>query len=197
MADAPSEEASLLSLHRDSHLSGSDAEAALTDFEFALHHVAESFRRWVSELNAYISGEELAWSDISVLQVVRFRDMPKSVSQIAKFLHREDQANVQYGLRKLERAGLVRKVPGVAQRQTAYEVTERGRDATDHYAQLRREVLVDLLDGLGGPEAVLGDTMSRLMVMTGLYDQGARRIALNRSHVASVDLVGRAQKKAG
>lgn len=180
-------EESLLRLHKQSHLSSSPAEGALTDFEFALHHVAEAFRRWATALNAYVSGEELSAQDVSVLQVVRFHERPKSVSEIAKFLNREDAANVQYSLRKLERTGLIAKVPGTSQRRTVYEVTARGRAVTDHYARLRREILVKLAEGIGSPQGLVGEATEKLLVMTGLYDQAARRVAINRSSVASVD----------
>lgn len=176
---------SLLKMHRDSHLAGSESEAALAEFELALHHIAEAFRRWTGELNAFVSGEELSAQDVSVLQVVRFRERPKSVSEIAKFLHREDAANVQYSLRKLERAGLAAKVPGLSQRRTVYEATERGRKVTDHYAALRRDILLKLVAGAPGP--VLPAATETLLTMTGLYDRASRQVALSRSDVASVD----------
>lgn len=175
-----------LDLHKDSHLSRTPAEAALTDFEFVLHHIVEAFRRWTVELHAFVGGEAMANEDVSVLQVVRMRERAKSISEIAKFLNREDTANVQYSLRKLESAGLIRKVPGLAPRQTAYVPTARGIDVTDKYAELRREILLGLMQAMGDSSAIMGEATRKMALMTGFYDQAARLASIYRSDTGAV-----------
>lgn len=166
-----------MTLHRGSHLAATPTEVAFTEFEFALHHIVESFRRWSVELNTYVSDEALPVQDVSVLQVVRMKDRPKSAAEIGKFLNREDAANVQYTLRKLERAGLIERVGG-APRNTMYQVTEHGRDVTNRYAQGRREFLVPLVEALAEPSELLEAVTKRLWLLVGFYDQSARTVSM-------------------
>jgi len=168
-------------LHRGSHLSRCEREAALCEFEFALHHLQEAFRRWSSELNASICGQLLPVQDVSVLQVLRMRDRPKSVAEIANALNREDAPNIAYSLRKLEQLGLAERVAGAPRNQTVYQVTRLGRDATDQYGLIRREMLIG---GIEDPEAFreAAEKATHFIVsMVGLYDHGARRIGMMRS----------------
>ncbi|MEQ8166582.1 MAG: winged helix DNA-binding protein [Alphaproteobacteria bacterium] len=176
-------------LHKTSHLSRTRFEANFSDFEFALHHIHEAFRRWSVELNASITGESLPLQDVSVLQVLRMRDRPKSGSEIAQALNRDDTANVAYTLKKLERLGLVERAAGTPQSQTVYAVTEEGRRATDYYAVLRRELLLSLLPEEPGFEETLEKATKLLITLTGLYDHAARRTGMYRPTDAGLDRV--------
>ncbi len=167
-------------LHRESHLSRTRPEATLCDFEFALHHVIEAFRRWSESVHALVGDTPLPLQDVSVLQLLRMRDRPKTTAEVARALNREDLANVVYSLRKLERLELAQRLPDLPQRQTTYAVTERGRAVTDAYADLRRRVLLKSLEGMPDLQAQMDAATRLLTLMTGQYDYGARRAEMYR-----------------
>jgi len=173
----PTETAPKLDLHRNSHLAASESELPFTEFELALHHIAEAFSHWSVELNTFVGGGTLPVQDVSVLQVIRMRDCPKSAVEIGKYLNREDAANILYSLRKLERSGLIEKV-GDAPRQIAYRVTALGHEVTERYASLRRDVLLNLIGSLSEPLQMLEDVTKRMWLLAGMYEQAARTIAI-------------------
>ncbi len=167
------------SLLHHSHLAQTSSEDAFIEFEFALHHIAESFGRWSSTLHDYVSGETLPVQDVSVLQTVRMNERPKSAAEIGKFLNRDDSSNILYSLRKLDKAGLIRKSGG-SSRQTTYQVTDLGRDVTDRYAAMRREVLLPSIDRLAGSVEDVSALTRALWQISGLYEQAARTMAMTR-----------------
>jgi predicted MarR family transcription regulator len=161
-----------------SHLSPSAAEDAFTEFEFALHHITEAFARWSTALHEYVSGDSLPVQDISLLQLIRMNERPKSAAEIGKFLNRDDSSNILYSLRKLEKSGLIEKTGG-ALRQTAYQVTPRGRDVTDAYADMRRRILLESVDKLVDPGDELSVVTRTIWRISGLYEQAARTTAMS------------------
>lgn len=177
-------------LHHGSHLTKNEVEAALTDLEFAIHHIQEAFRRWSEELNASICGVVLPVQDVSILQVLRMRDRPKSASEIAKALNREDLPNVAYSLRKLERADLIERAPGLPRSQTVYQVSALGRQATEQYAAARRRLLLSALLNPREQAVAFKDATRTIVNLTGLYDNAARRVGMHRPN-------GSALKKGG
>lgn len=166
-----------LNLHRDSHLASSESEVPITEFELALHHLSAAFSHWSVELNTYVGGTTLPVQDVSVLQVVRMRDYPKSAAEVGKYLNRDDAANILYSLRKLERCGLIEKV-GNAPRQIAYEITSHGREVTDRYAASRRDILLNLIGSLSEPTELLESLAERMWLLAGLYEQAARKVSV-------------------
>lgn len=174
-----------LDIYKESHLTSNDVELALTQLEFGLIHITEAFRRWTATILRQVGGDDLSFFDGLVLHTVRFRERPKGVAEIARFLNREDVSNVQYSLRKLESAGLLAKVPGKARRETTYQVTAAGVALTDHYARLRRDVLVRMVQSLGEHGPLLDRLTDALNVVAGLYEQGALRANLYHGELAS------------
>jgi predicted MarR family transcription regulator len=165
-----------MGLYRQTHLSRED-ETAFIEFEFALHHIIEAFGRWSTELHEHVSGQAMPVQDVSLLQVVRMKDTPKSAAEIGKYLNRTDSANVLYGLRKLEKAGLIEKMPGPP-RETTYQVTAVGKDVTDRYAAKRRELLFGLIDRVAQSDDAFSDVNKTLWLMSGLYEQAARTVSV-------------------
>ncbi|MBT0670286.1 winged helix DNA-binding protein [Novosphingobium profundi] len=174
-----------------SHLSidedGTGQAVRFHEFEFALHHIVEAFARWSSALHEYVSGESLPQADVSVLQLIRMNEEPKSATDIGRYLNRDDNSNILYALRKLEKAGLIEKCRG-ALRQTTYTVTKRGMDVTDRYAEVRRELLLESVGGAFHGEGDLETTIRTLWNICGLYEQGARTISVKR--VLQGDIAG-------
>jgi predicted MarR family transcription regulator len=169
-------ELAVMGLYEQTHLSRKD-ETAFIEFEFALHHIVESFGRWTTDLHEHVSGQAMPAQDVSLLQMVRMKDTAKSATEIGKYLNRTDSANVLYGLRKLEKAGLIEKTPGPP-RETTYQVTAAGREVTDLYAAKRRELLLSLIDRLSGSQDVFSDVNKTLWLMSGLYEQAARTVSV-------------------
>jgi len=165
-----------MGLYQQTHLSRQD-ETAFIEFEFALHHIVEAFGRWSTELHEHVSGQAMPAQDVSLLHIVRMKDTPKSATEIGKYLNRTDSANVLYGLRKLEKAGLIEKSPGPP-RETTYQVTVAGREITDLYAAKRRELLLSLIDRLSGSEDMFTGVNKTLWLMSGLYEQAARTVSV-------------------
>jgi predicted MarR family transcription regulator len=157
-----------------SHLAKDATEQGFHEFEFALHHVTEAFARWSSALYEYVSGMTLPVQDVSVLQLIRMNEKPKSATEIARFLNREDSSNILYTLRKLEKAGLIEKTQAPL-RQMAYQVTEIGRHLTDRYARERSEIL---LPNVVGDREDLDPAIQTLWRLAGIYDQSAKNVAV-------------------
>lgn len=160
-----------------SHLSMVDSEDCYAEFELALHHIWEAFSRWSSEVHGFVSNEQMPVHDVSVLQVIRMNERPKSAADIGKFLNRDDSANILYGLRKLERAGLIEKTGGPV-RQTAYRVTDRGREVTDQYAAIRHRLLLDNIEAVNGSAAMIEQLTKNIWFLSGLYEQAARTVSV-------------------
>ena len=162
------------------HLARTEAAFALSSFEFSLERLFQAFYRWKSECLAAASGCRLTGDDTAILNVIRMREQPKSLSEIARLLNREDTANVQYALRKLLSEGLVEKANGAARKTTTYRVTAKGFDVTERYAELRAQVLMTLLQALGDNRDRFHDVGHFLDLMAGMYDQAAGQVSTRR-----------------
>ncbi|NKB35753.1 MAG: winged helix DNA-binding protein [Gammaproteobacteria bacterium] len=160
---------------KDSFLSTTEEELLVTDFEFSFLCLSEAFRRWIVSCSQQVGGNEMGMLDALVLHVVRFRDTAKSISEISHFLSREDPSTVQYSLRKLESAGCVEKVAGLAKRETRYQVTEKGQEQTERYAEIRRDILIRILNSFTREPGYMEELMDKITVMAGVYDQAALR----------------------
>lgn len=164
-------------LANPSHLALTSGEDDFYKFEFALHHITEAFSRWSAVVHEFVSGEAIPSQDVSLLQTIRMNDRPKSAVEIGKFQNREDSSNILYALRKLEKSGLIRKSNGPS-RQTTYQVTDRGRAVTDHYAQLRKQVLLESISRSLSPTDDMTKLTDGIWHISGLYEQAARKIAM-------------------
>jgi len=156
------------------HLGVTPRELAFARFQHALICLSESFYRNVGRSLAQLVGDSnLNGQDSVLLQVIHSADRPKTITDLQHFSNRTDVANIQYSVRKLERAGLLDRAES-AGRSTAYVLTDYGRKIATAYVQARRE----LLDGF--PETddeLLGrlDSAKNLMViLAGLYDHDTR-----------------------
>jgi predicted MarR family transcription regulator len=161
------------------HLAQAPLEVRLTELEYALMRTFESFLRWQTECLALSAGIQASGPENALLHVVRMKDRPKSVKELARLTNREDIPNIQYGLRKLMKAGLVER-EGASRTGVVYSVTEQGREVTDRYARARRELLVALAARLDDPEKGFGDAAQVLDLLSGLYDRAALAATTHR-----------------
>lgn len=162
------------------HLADNDYEVELTELEFSILRVSAAFDRWRSDCMACCSGESFSGADAAVLHVIRMHNRPKSISEIGRLLNRDDQSNLQYGIRKLVKAGVIEKAGiGDSKKGVTYVVTDLGREITDRFAQFRRELLLTLTRSIS-TENTLDDVSRVLNLMSGMYDQASCIAAAHR-----------------
>ncbi|MFN6976853.1 MAG: winged helix DNA-binding protein, partial [Gemmobacter sp.] len=104
------------------HLAQSAVEVATTELEFALMRTTEGFARWQSECLASVVDLAATGPENAMLHIIRMNDRPKSIKDLARLTNRDDVPNIQYSLRKLIAAGLVRR-QGAGRAGVSYEVT--------------------------------------------------------------------------
>ena len=169
-----------ISLDKHWHLATNNYELELSELEFSLLRVAAAFERWRADCIACCFDQPFSGNDAAVLNVIRMHDCHKSISDISRQLNRDDQSNLQYGIRKLVKAGVIEKAStGDSKKGVTYVVTDLGREATDKFAQFRRELLIDLTQSIT-TEKNLSDVARVLSLLAGMYDQAACVAAAHR-----------------
>ncbi len=160
-------------LQKHWHLAARDYQVAFTELEFAIIRVSAAFERWQSDCLACCHGTPFSGSDNVILHVIRMHDRPKGISEIRRLLNRDDQSNLQYGVRKLLKAGLIEKTKGgTSKKDVTYQVFELGQAVTDKYTVLREELLLSLAQSITETHDL--ETITRVMsLLTGLYDQAS------------------------
>jgi predicted MarR family transcription regulator len=159
------------------HLATNDTELKVTELEFSLIRVMEAFSRWVAAADEMVGTSELKHAEHVILHVIRMQDRPKTGATIARLLNRDDLPNIQYSLRKLESAGLVKKRKESGTKIYTYSITELGTQLTNEYAKLRRELLIRNLMTITGFDERVQDATQLLSIMTGIYEESARNSA--------------------
>lgn len=144
------------------------------NFEWAAVRMYEAFDRSTRGLLASAGYGDVSPQEERILNVIRLHDRPKPAVIVARLLNRDDIPNLQYSLRKLERGGLVEKVADERGKKVNYTVTTSGRDLTERYAEVRRQLIIEQLQPLEGIEDRLRRGAKVLSLLTGLYDEAGR-----------------------
>ena len=159
-------------------LAHTEREAAHFAYEQALICAAEAFYRFAGAMLGPVGKENnLSGQDNVILQQLMLAEKPRGVTELSRFANRDDFSNIQYSLRKLTKCGLVEKVRGSTNRETAYRVTAAGRQATDTLVRLRRELLVAPGAAVADMDKHLAAATNGLLLLTGLYDHTSRVLA--------------------
>ena len=111
------------------HWRGRSARRAFFEFEQALICASEAFYRFAgAALGPTGRQHNLTGEENVILQQLMFTSKPRSVSDLSRFSNRDDIPNIQYSLRKLIAAGLIK---GAGQHQSRYPLpaNRRGRRA--------------------------------------------------------------------
>ncbi len=162
------------------HLAENEYEIELTELEFSIMRAAAAFDRWRSDCMACCINASFSGADTAVLHVIRMHDRPKSISEIGRLLNRDDQSNLQYGIRKLVNAGVIEKSGNSdSKKGVTYVATELGCEVTDHFVEFRRELLISLTESVSS-EVHLSDASKILNLMAGIYDQASCIAASHR-----------------
>lgn len=168
-------------LNKHWHLATNAFEVGLSEFEFSIFRVSAAFERWQSDCLACCQGHSFSGTDTAVLHVIRMHDRAKSISEIGRLLKRDDQSNLQYGVRKLLKAGLIEKSQDAgSKKDVTYRVSQHGREITDRYAEFRQELLISVTQSTAGDlnfEAIA----KALNLMAAMYDQASCVAATHRA----------------
>ena len=163
------------------HLAQSDEELNFTELELAILRISGAFERWQKDCLACCIDSGLSGMDNAVFHIIRMHDRPKSISEVARLLNRDDISNLQYSLRKLTKAGLIaRASTGDSKRTAAYEVTAQGTRVSDLFAQFRRELLLSLTQSIKNLDVDIVTASKVLNTTSGLYDHASTVAASHR-----------------
>lgn len=160
----------------DRHLAADPKLAALTRLELGVMRMQEAFGIWMVEVHKLAKGSQLSYQDISLLHAVRLRGGTPTLSEMLIFQHRQDLSPLQYGFKKLEAQGLLKKVKTQSKREIAHQITEKGLAITDRYAELRQKTLGNLLTEISDVEQAMHSASTMLERMIGLYDQATQTL---------------------
>lgn len=147
-------------------------ERAWAEFEYALWQLGGAFARWQKECLASVSELNLSGTEAAILHAVHMNGVPKGVMEISRLLHREDLPNLQYGLKKLQKIGVVAKL-GASRKTMIYEVTDKGREVVEAFLDQRRDTLLALLEHVADLPGELRYMTTRAHLLTGIYDQSS------------------------
>lgn len=157
------------------HLAENSHEEAMTAFEFALLQVEGAFERFAVQALRIAGDVDLAFNEVVALHVVRMQERAKDTATIAQLTNREDLPNLQYNLRKLVSLGLLERTKSGT--SSVFRVTEAGREISDRYAALRRELLTANLAELSDVTTKMRHAVRTMHILTGLYAAASRDLA--------------------
>lgn len=150
--------------------SGSFAE--ISELEFGLTLANNAFHRWMVRAIAMAGHPELGALDVLVLHSVYHRSRPKKLADICLVLNIEDTHTVNYAIKKLVKAGLVRD--GRQGKEKTVGVTDAGAAICEKYKEIREGLLMRAVGELGLEPEQVSRAASLLRLMSGQYDQAAR-----------------------
>ncbi|MEE8059837.1 MAG: winged helix DNA-binding protein [Pseudomonadales bacterium] len=164
------------------HLGRDEFERSVSRLELAIFHVYESIERWEKEcISAVEPGQSIAGHDSTLLHSIRSYDRPKGVSELAQFLNRDDIANIQYSLRKMQKSGLIQKSKESGSRKDmTYEVTEYGRQLTDGFGDVRTKVLINSFRQASFDKERIDELADLVILLVGLYESSGRSAMMER-----------------
>ncbi|WP_295316856.1 winged helix DNA-binding protein [Roseobacter sp.] len=150
--------------------SGSFAE--VSELEYGLILANHAFERWMVRAIAMAGFPELGALDVLVLHSVYHRDRPKKLADICLVLNVEDTHTVNYAIRKLKKAGLVKD--GRQGKEKTVAATDKGAETCERYREIREGLLMRAVADLGLEPDQVSRAAGLLRLMSGQYDQAAR-----------------------
>jgi len=145
----------------------------VSEYEYGLIVAYNAFSRWMTRcMSAVVGNSDFNPLDILVLHNVNHRGRAKRVTDVAFVLNIEDQHTVNYALKKLVRADLVRSERRGKER--FYMTTDEGRLVCTEYAELREQCLLNAVRSLESDPDELRRIATLLRGLSGFYDQAAR-----------------------
>jgi predicted MarR family transcription regulator len=162
------------------HLATNEDEVTFIEFELLLWRSSAAFMRWQVDASNCISKFEMTPYDLAIVHIIRLKERPKTVIDIAKLLNRDDLPNISYSIRKLISYGLIRKFKEKAnskiktKKQASYEITELGIKETDAFQEVKKNILLEKIKELVEGGFDFKPVIKALSIMTGVYDEAGR-----------------------
>lgn len=176
-----------MSVDKTWHLAQSTEEIKVTEFEFQLWRAFYGFIRWQEECERSANGTDLTGDELAVLHIIRMKDKPKTIYDLARLLNRDDTFNINYSIRKLLRKGLIEKVPAAGSKKTlAYRITKEGIQNTDTYTRVRKNILINMF--IKENNLKLEEITTTLAKLKAIYDEADRAVAAYATPVTSKEI---------
>lgn len=170
--------------YRNWHLAKDEEELRVTELEYAFMRCQEAFARWIHAADEMVSVVDVKHSEHVILHIIRMQNRPKSGATIARLMNRDDLPNVQYSLRKLENAELIRKSKEKTGKVSTYEITEKGEGITNEFSRLRSELLMRNIKSISDFSGRADNATQLLSILTGIYEESARNsTSYNKTNV--------------
>ncbi|SIT41566.1 conserved hypothetical protein [Paraburkholderia ribeironis] len=157
------------------HLAIDDFGVEITDLEYAVMRLDQSFSRWQSECMAAVTGVTLSGQENALLHIIHMHERPKTIRDLLHMTNRQDVANMQYELRKLIKSGLVEK-NGTARAGVYYMTTTEGARVCENYAELRRAVLLKMAAAASAIKSAAAEATACLEQMEHVYESATREV---------------------
>lgn len=115
---------------------------------------------------------ELNGLEILVVHHINHRESSKRLSDICFLLNIDDTHTVNYAIKKLLKAELVK---GQKQgKEMYYSTTEKGQNVCERYREIREQCLLESITRVDGMDEELGEIANTLRTLSGMYDQASR-----------------------
>lgn len=147
----------------------------LSELEFGMILAGHAFERWMVHCMTAAGEPGLTAIDVLVLHSANHRNRPKRLSDLCIVLGIEDTHVVIYAVKKLEKRGLVKGTR--SGKEKLIGTTEKGVDTCMRYRDIREQLLVESVRGLGLDPKVTSTVAAMLRALSGHYDQAARAAA--------------------
>ena len=143
-----------------------------SEFEYGLIIAYNGFNRWMHKCMAACGHPELNGLEILVVHHINHRESSKRLSDICFLLNIDDTHTVNYAIKKLLKADLVK---GQKQgKEMFYSTTEKGQNVCERYREIREQCLLESITRVDGMDEELGEIANTLRTLSGMYDQASR-----------------------
>ena len=143
-----------------------------SEFEFGLIIAFNAFSRWMVKCMAAADHTEMSPLEILVLHNVNHRGREKRLSDVCFLLNIDDTHTVNYALRKLSKAGLIRSEK--RGKEVFYRTSPDGESLCEAYRQIRRACLLEGFERMDMSGEELRAIGAKLRTLSGHYDQASR-----------------------
>lgn len=153
------------------HLASSEGWQ-LSEFEYGLIIAFNGFSRWMTKCMSAAGTPDLTPMEILALHNINHREKHKRLSDITFLLNIEDSHIVNYALKKLQKAALIKGEK--RGKEMFYSTTKEGFDLCDRYRDIREQCLLESLNHTDKSNDELSEIAAALRTLSGLYDQASR-----------------------
>ncbi|MES9873972.1 MAG: winged helix DNA-binding protein [Candidatus Sedimenticola sp. 6PFRAG7] len=147
----------------------------LSEFEYGLIVAFNAFSRWMTRCMGAVGYQDFNPLDILVLHNVNHRDKEKRLVDVAFVLNVEDLHTINYSLKKLMKASLVKSEK--RGKEMFYSTTTEGQNICNEYKKVRDLCLVEPAHATEQDLSDLSRIGKVLRGTSGLYDQASRAAA--------------------